>query len=207
MKAIMEKTRKGIFSVLIDIIIWIIIGLAGVFLIAWGLGYEPRVVMSGSMEPTIKTGSICWINKNASYEDIKEGDIVAFSIESGDEKVLVTHRAITITEDGVETKGDNNDDTDGITTTKDTFVGQNVLAIPYIGYIAVAFGNLIRFFTGSTRGHIYLIMIAAAIVFIIFLVRTLSDNDNVDRNKESNSKDKNNIVTEINKDNPSKDKV
>lgn len=183
------KKRKSISSIIIDIILWVIIGLAAVFLIAWGLGYEPRIVMSGSMEPTIKTGSICWINKNAAYEDIKEGDIIAFGIESDGETVLVTHRAINITEEGIETKGDNNDDSDGVTTTKDNFVGQNILAIPYIGYVAVAFGNLIRFLTGSSRGHIFLIMIIAAIIFLIFLGHTLSSDDSTKKKKEEDKKD------------------
>ena len=195
MEATVEKKRKSVLSIVVDIILWVIIGLTAVFLIAWGLGYEPRVVMSGSMEPAIKTGSICWINKNAAYEDIKEGDIIAFAIESDGESVLVTHRAISITDEGVETKGDNNDESDGITTTKDTFVGENVFAIPYIGYVAVAFGNLIRFLTGSTRGHIFLIMIIAAIVFLIFLAHTLSNDDGAKKKEEDKTEEDD--VTEL----------
>ena len=39
---------------------------------------EPRIVLSGSMEPKIHTGSICFINKKVPYDKIKTGDIIAF---------------------------------------------------------------------------------------------------------------------------------
>ena len=93
-------------------------------------GYKPLVVLSGSMEPTIKTGSLCFINKHAKYEKIKEKDIIAFKMEG----TLVTHRVYSVTDEGFETKGDNNDDKDGSLVTKDNFVGKNIFWIPKVGY-------------------------------------------------------------------------
>ena len=98
------------------------------------------------MEPTIDTGSLCFINKNAKYEDVKEKDIIAFKLSDG---TLVTHRAIEITETGIVTKGDNNDGADSNQVKKDNFVGKNLFWIPKVGYAVKAFQ--------STKGKIIVI--------------------------------------------------
>ena len=118
----------------------------GLFLILYAFGIVPYVVLSGSMEPTIDTGSLCFINKNAKYEDVKEKDIIAFKLSDG---TLVTHRAIEITETGIVTKGDNNDGADSNQVKKDNFVGKNLFWIPKVGYAVKAFQ--------STKGKIIII--------------------------------------------------
>ena len=82
----------------------------GLFLILYAFGIVPYVVLSGSMEPTIETGSVCFINKHADYDSIKEDDIIAFQMKNGP---LVTHRVVEVTDSGLTTKGDNNTDIDG----------------------------------------------------------------------------------------------
>ncbi len=67
------KIIKGIINVLTTLII--VIG--GLFLILYFCGIVPYVVLSGSMEPTIETGSVCFINKNTKISSIKEKDIIA----------------------------------------------------------------------------------------------------------------------------------
>ena len=62
------KIIKGIINVLTTLII--VIG--GIFLILYVCGIVPYVVLSGSMEPTIETGSVCFINKHTSFDSIKE---------------------------------------------------------------------------------------------------------------------------------------
>lgn len=95
-------------------------------------GIQPYVVMSGSMEPEIHTGSLCFVNTMKKYEQVKEGEIVAFYNTAG---TAVTHRAIKITEEGMETKGDNNQISDGITVTKGNYIGETVFYISKIGYL------------------------------------------------------------------------
>ena len=90
------KIIKGIINVLTTLII--VIG--GIFLILYACGIVPYVVLSGSMEPTIETGSICFINKHADIKKIKENDIIAFKHNNG---TLVTHRAVEITDSGIQT--------------------------------------------------------------------------------------------------------
>ena len=48
---------------------------------------------------------------------------------------MVTHRVISILEEGIETKGDSNEISDGISTTEENFCGKTLFSIPYIGYI------------------------------------------------------------------------
>lgn len=114
---------KSIFSFLI---IMICVGIIGLII----AGFRPAIVMSGSMEPELRTGSICVINQNADYEDMEEGDIIAF--ERGE--IEVTHRIIAVTDDGFYTKGDANASPDiGVVTPSD-FIGETIFNIPYVGY-------------------------------------------------------------------------
>jgi len=135
-----------IVKAIINVLTTLIIGIGGLILILYLIGIVPYVVLSGSMEPTIDTGSLCFINKNANYEDVKEKDIIAFKLKDG---TLVTHRAIEITETGIVTKGDNNDDPDSNEVKKENFVGKNLFWIPKVGYAVKAFQ--------STKGKIIVI--------------------------------------------------
>ena len=125
---IFVKTIK----IIVNIITTLIIIFGGLFIILFCFGIQPYVVESGSMEPTIKTGSVCFVNRRANYDEIKVGDIIAFKINSND---LATHRVNSITDYGIETKGDANDNVDGIITNRETFVGKNILSIPGVGFI------------------------------------------------------------------------
>ena len=93
---ILKKVTKVLVNTLVTLIL--IVGIT--FIVLFVAGIEPYVVESGSMQPTIETGSLCFINKNIKYQEIKENDIIAFKALSGDK---VTHRAISITSEGIET--------------------------------------------------------------------------------------------------------
>lgn len=123
----MEKVIKTTANVLIAACVCI----AAVLFVMYPLGIRPYIVMSGSMEPEIHTGSVCLVNTKVPYTDIEEGDIVTF--DHGME-IPVTHRVLRITEDGMETKGDANDTSDGITTREDNYIGKTFFSIPYAGY-------------------------------------------------------------------------
>ena len=119
---------------------------------------EPRIVLSGSMEPKIHTGSICFINKKVPYDKIKTGDIIAFK---AGKNTMVTHRVISVTNAGFETKGDANKVSDGISTNKTNYRGKTILSIPYAGYISM--------YLQSTRGKIILVSVIVAL-FIAGLI-------------------------------------
>jgi signal peptidase len=130
----------------INVLTTLIIVIGGIFLLLYAFGIVPYVVLSGSMEPTIDTGSLCFINKHADIENIKKDDIIAFKLRDG---TLVTHRAVEITDEGITTKGDNNNDVDSNIVKKENFVGKNLFWIPKVGYLVKAFQ--------STSGKIIII--------------------------------------------------
>ena len=161
------KIIKGIINVLTTLIICV----GSLFIILYIFGIIPYVVLSGSMEPTIGTGSLCFINKNANIENIKEKDIIAFKLRDG---TLVTHRAIKVDNSGIITKGDNNKAADSNVVNKENFVGKNLFWIPKVGYVVKAFQ--------TTRGKI----IAGAIIVLLLVSGFLFGED---KNKEKINKE------------------
>lgn len=89
------------------------------------------VVLSDSMNPEIAAGSVVVLDKKASYEEIKEGDVIAFEISTGQQ---VIHRVVGKSENGLLTKGDANQLTDGKLVQKEYFNGKVLFAIPKAGY-------------------------------------------------------------------------
>jgi len=129
------KTLIKITKIIINIVTTLIIVIGLIFIGLYCFKIEPYVVESGSMEPTIKTGSVCFINKRVNYSDMRVGDIIAFKIDSG---AFATHRIKSITDEGFETKGDANSASDQVVTTKENFVGKNIFSIPNIGVLVKA---------------------------------------------------------------------
>ena len=152
---IISKVIKGLINSLMTLVL--IIGIA--FIALYLIGIEPFVVETGSMEPSIHTGSLSFINRHAKYNDVKKDDVIAFTVATGNR---VTHRVINITDEGLETKGDANSASDGISTTRMNFIGKNVFSIPKVGYLI----KLIQ----TTKGKIILITIIMVILLIGFLM-------------------------------------
>lgn len=121
------KVIKVLYNTLMTIII--IVGLS--FILSYAYGIQPFVVESGSMEPNIKVGSVCFVNTRAKYEDVKLNDIIAFKSKVG---MRVTHRVISITPEGFETKGDANETKDGPLVTKEGYMGKTLFSIPKVGF-------------------------------------------------------------------------
>ena len=126
------KITKKIINVLTSLII--VVG--GTFLGLYLFGIIPYVVLSASMEPTIETGSLCFINKHVDYNNIKEKDIIAFKLNDGTQ---VTHRVHKVKKEGLITKGDNNKKADKNIITSKSFIGKNIFWIPKLGYIVMVF--------------------------------------------------------------------
>lgn len=95
-------------------------------------GFEALIVQSGSMGPGIPAGSLAVADMRCGYSSIEKGDIIIF--QAGEGRVM--HRAYAVTEKGIETKGDANEVTDGITTTHRNFRGRVVFHIPFLGLLA-----------------------------------------------------------------------
>lgn len=136
MKNIYKKIINVIGEILLIVAIFIV-----VFFIASRIlpnfSYGLYIIQSGSMGPTIKTGSIVVDKKAGEY---KEKDIITF----WQGKKIITHRIIGIKERNgeilYETKGDANDGRDLMMARKSNVLGKVEFAIPFLGY-AMAFAK------------------------------------------------------------------
>lgn len=108
----------------------LIVGAAAAVLLLLLFGVRLYAVQTGSMEPTIPAGSVCFVNRRVSFGEIRAGDIIAYRVG----ELLVTHRAVRVEAEGVTTKGDanNTEDTAG-KVTEANFIGKTVFWIPEIG--------------------------------------------------------------------------
>ena len=114
------------------------------------------IVQSGSMEPTIKLGSVLMVKPAKDY---KIGDIITFK-NPKKPKELISHRIVNIenSENKIfyTTKGDANEDPDTEKVAKDEVFGKVLFSVPYLGY-AVDFAK-------KPIGFALIIIIPAAVV-------------------------------------------
>lgn len=99
-------------------------------------GYQIKTVLSGSMEPEIKTGSIIAVVPAEDKTSFKKNDIITYVQEDGQ---LVTHRILEVLGNGEQvqyvTKGDNNKEADLTPVLSENVVAEySGFTIPYIGY-------------------------------------------------------------------------
>lgn len=101
------------------------------------------------MEPTIKEGALI-VGRHTSYDELEIGDIITFkkrflyavASSSGTAEATVqyldhdtiTHRIVSIEEDGIHTRGDNEDGNDGYPVLPDGYVAKVVLWNNYFGW-------------------------------------------------------------------------
>lgn len=97
-------------------------------------GYQSKVVLSGSMEPELKTGSVIFIKTGGDLTRFKKGDIITFE----EDNILITHRIVQSSESGKKyiTKGDANNEIDLNPVLDEDIIGEfKGVSIPYIGYV------------------------------------------------------------------------
>lgn len=99
-------------------------------------GYTPYSVISGSMEPVYRTGSLVFV-KNVPYQSIKAGDAISFVLDK--DLTVATHRVIDISDDGeyFYTKGDANSSPDPSPVYYKNIIGKATFSIPFLGYFAM----------------------------------------------------------------------
>ena len=122
-------------------------------------------VMSGSMEPEIKTGSVIFVEQ-VNPKDLKKGDIITFSVNKSVSPV--THRIVKISKDGkITTKGDANSTNDVDAVSLSSVKGGEIFTLPYLGYISE--------WTKTPLGFIFFIILPALLIIIneIFNIRKI----------------------------------
>lgn len=119
--------------------------------------YRILSVMSGSMEPAIKTGSVVVIFPQKNYDT---SEIITFRQFRQNEETFTTHRLAAIEQkDGktvYKTRGDANEEDDFEPIEPSSVVGKVVLGIPYLGYAISSIKSL--------PGLLLIIVIPAAII-------------------------------------------
>lgn len=93
-------------------------------------GIRLYAVITGSMEPTVHIGSVCFVNMSYPYGDVENGDIISY--QKGN--MTVTHRVVGVSKNGLEVKGDASDKTDSTLVTWENYRGKVLFIIPYLGY-------------------------------------------------------------------------
>jgi len=153
---------------IINIIYWLLMGalilvagLSAMSVFGFPKNFRAFVVQSGSMEPTIKAGSIIFIRP---VEEYGKDDIITFkpSVEADikNPKATITHRIVNVKEEDGQTlyttKGDANEDNDFSERNKDLVLGKVLYSVPYLGY-PVGFAK-------TQTGFVLLIVIPATII-------------------------------------------
>ena len=103
-------------------------------------------VTGDSMEPTIKEGALI-VGHSFPYDELVVGDIIVFKrrllvastngTAEATAKYLdntITHRIVSIDEDGIHTRGDNEDGNDGYPVLPDGYVAKVVWWNNYLGW-------------------------------------------------------------------------
>lgn len=99
-------------------------------------GYEIFTVLSGSMEPSIKTGSIIIVKPQSPQVNYRVGDVVTYRPRNNPD-ILVTHRIVKINSvNQYVTKGDSNNTEDLYPIASSDILGRYTgMHISYAGYL------------------------------------------------------------------------
>ena len=166
-----------VFKGLIHILAWICyiaIAVYAIICLPIVFGHKPLVVLSDSMEPNIKEGSIIYYKK-VPKKEIKEGNIISFKVEDK----IVSHRVYKVDEKGYTTKGDATSTIDPVVITYDKVLGKvDNIVVPYMGYYVKTINN-----------HYYIVVIVVVILILEFIVSNVSkkqkDEETEDTTEES----------------------
>ena len=132
---------------LIKITGWIVLFLTFILVISMVVltffGIDKYLVVSGSMEPSIPTGSVAVVNQNILFDDVKNGDVIVFRYKDMNIIHRVIDQAVIDGEKHLKTKGDANECDDGYLTTADNYLGTTLFHIPKGFGFMIDFYNLI----------------------------------------------------------------
>lgn len=142
-------------------LILLVLGAAVVGIVLPNLfGIKTMAVLSGSMEPAYKIGSLVYVVPTAP-ETIKEEDVISFVLNS--RGTVVTHRVVEVDEENERfyVKGDANQVRDANPVKFANVLGKVNFGIPMLGYV-------LHFLT-TTSGRIVAGTVLIALILIIML--------------------------------------
>ena len=178
----MSGPIKKIWNVVSSVLVALVVLLALLLVGARLVGLQVFVVLSGSMEPTYRTGSLIYVKKVDPYT-IQEGQPITFMMN---ETTVATHRVVGIVPDEEDptvirfrTKGDANDAEDGGLVHYKNVIGRPVFSIPYLGYVAD--------YIQHPPGRYVAISAGAVLLLLVFLPDVFSEDP--DKKKKAEAED------------------
>lgn len=145
---------------------------AAVFIyVAPHINWHVNAVLTGSMEPKIKVGSLI-VTRPIEPEKVVIGDIILFRPVSVGEN-MITHRVIGIGQSSslyFETKGDANDTPDPFTVPAQNLVGKITFIAPYWGFFTE--------FLKTPVGFLFAVVIPGVVItasYILAILRALGE--------------------------------
>ncbi|MBQ8305586.1 MAG: signal peptidase I [Blautia sp.] len=100
-----------------------------VILVLFLYGYQSYVILSGSMEPAIPTGSL--VITDTRHQSPEPGEIITY--QAGEN--CITHRVVAVMDGQVITRGDANDGADPFPVRNSQIIGIVRASIPLVGYL------------------------------------------------------------------------
>ena len=127
------------------------------------IGWRVNAVLSGSMEPALKVGSLV-VTRPVEPEKVEVGDMITFNPVSVGEN-MITHRVIGIATNSpihFATKGDANDKPDPFMVPEQNLIGKICLHIPYLGHFTE--------FLKTPFGFVFSIVVPGIIIFVMYVI-------------------------------------
>ncbi|HEY4538168.1 MAG TPA: signal peptidase I [Erysipelothrix sp.] len=156
---------KRIISILTTLFTVFLMVIVLVLILPRVFNIRPFAVVSGSMEPHIKVGSVVYAKKT-QFDKIEPGDVITYVLN--EDLMVATHRVIE--KDSKEktfiTKGDANNTKDAKPVLFENVLGVVSFSIPFLGYIAL-----------FLQEKYFLIMLVLIYVSLFLVDKLLGDKD------------------------------
>jgi len=130
-----DSQLKGVGRIAAILLLLFIISGSLFTIISPFFGWRGEVVISGSMEPAIQTGSVVIVHPIVP-DTIQKGDIIMYY--SPDRTSLITHRVVDVKSEPTLrfiTRGDANNNSDINPVVPGQIVGIVAFTIPYLGFL------------------------------------------------------------------------
>lgn len=168
----MNKTTRTTLKAISTLIVVFVVSFAFLLVGIKIFGIEIYAVLSGSMEPTYKVGSLIYV-VNVDTDELKVKDAITFKIGND---TIATHRIIDIKEENgkktFQTKGDANDKPDERLVEENEIIGKPIFTIPLLGYISK--------YMQTQYGMLTTLGIAIALIIVVVIIDVALD----DKKKE-----------------------
>lgn len=165
MKVEVFKHEDYFWTYFKKILLYIVLTLAFAFVVSLFLGYQYRLVATGSMTPAIPIHSLVVI-KPVDYDSLEIGDVVTYKSTNTTGTVYTfTHRVVRKTEDGkIITAGDANIDSSGAPK-EDGVIEESRILGKVVGQ-CYPIGEFIYYF----KNNVMACVIAIIIIFLTYII-------------------------------------